>query len=123
MKSVKTGFFFLGVCGLHVLFSRYFTTHSYFAFIAKTYGFLFLLYLGALGTKAFLKKRQLKSPYLVLSTNLIKIILSVIYLLPIINTRTELTSIYIGHFFISYFIFLAKEIIEYKHQLKTKNNL
>ena len=123
MKIVKSSLFFLVICGLHVLFSTCFTANFYYSFILKTYCFLYLVYLGLLGAKAGFKKLRLKSPYFLLSTNLIKIILSVMYLLPIINTKTEVISIYITHFFIAYFIFLAKEITEYQQKLKTKNNL
>ena len=121
MSFLKLLFFSLIVCLIHLLCVFQFMSEIKHSFILETYLFLFLLYLSMSLIKMLFKKLQFKSPHLVLSLNLLKILIAVIYLLPLLKNKTETTTFYVVQFFIAYFIFLAKEIIE-KQQLKKKNN-
>jgi hypothetical protein len=82
-----------------------------------------MLYLLVTGVKYFLKKLKNKTPFLFLSINIFKIIACILFLLPTLKNKTEITTIYTIQFFIAYFIFLAIEIIENNYQQKTNNNL
>lgn len=123
MRHLKSLVFFLIICSLHLFFVIQSQIEIKHYFIPKTYGFLFLLYIVVLEIKRRFKEKILKWPYLALSLNIFKALLSLIYLLPLLSSPTQNTTSYIIHFFISYFIFLIKEIFNYKQQLNPKNNL
>ena len=123
MRHLKSLVFFIIICGLHLFFVIESQIEIDYYFILKTYCFLFLLHIVVLEIKRRFKEKILKWPYLALSLNIFKVLLSLIYLLPLLSSQTQNTTIYIIHFFISYFIFLTKEIFNYKQQLNPTNNL
>ena len=118
MRILKTLLFFLTLYTLHIIYVLQFSKEISPTFITKTYLFLVILYGGVLGLKKLFKILQFKSPYLMLSLNLLKILAAVIYLLPLLKSKAAITTSSIVHFFIAYFIFLTIEIIENKKKLK-----
>ena len=123
MKYFKLFLFLLAVCVIHILCVIGLLKLEISSFLIKSYGFLYMLYLLVTRAKYFLKKLKNKTPFLFLSINIFKIIACILFLLPTLKNKTEITTIYIIQFFIAYFIFLAIEIIENNHQKKTNNNL
>ena len=123
MKYFKLFLFFLAACVIHVLCVIGLLKLEFSSFLIKSYVFLYMLYLLVTGAKYFLKKLKNKTPFLFLSINIFKIIACILFLLPTLKNKTEITTIYTIQFFIAYFIFLAIEIIENNYQQKTNNNL
>ena len=122
MKHFKLFLFFLAACVIHILCVIGLLKLEISSFLIKSYVFLFMLYLVVTGAKYFLKKLKNKTPFHFLSINIFKIITCILFLLPTLKNKTEITTIYTIHFFIAYFIFLAIEIIENNYQQKSNNN-
>lgn len=122
MRLVKLFLFFLTVCTIHILFAEFLLELEAKRFIVKSYLFLFLLSLFSTGLTYLLNKLKNKSPFYFLTINGLKIIASILYLLPFLSNKTEMTIYYIMHFFIAYFIILIKEGRENYMQLKAENN-
>ena len=122
MRLVKLFLFFLTVCTIHILFAEFLLELEAKRFIVKSYLFLFLLSLFSTGITDLLNKLKNKSPFYFLTINGLKIIASILYLLPFLSNKTEMTIYYIMHFFIAYFIILIKEGRENYMQLKAENN-
>ena len=122
MRLVKLFLFFLTVCTIHILFTEFLLELETKRFIVKSYLFLFLLSLLSTGLTHLLNKLKNKSPFYFLTINGLKIIASILYLLPFLSNETEMTIYYIVHFFIAYFIILMKEGRENYMQLKSENN-
>ena len=122
MRLVKLFLFFLTVCAIHILFAEFLLELEAKRFIVKSYLFLFLLSLFSTGLTYLLNKLKNKSPFYFLTINGLKIIASILYLLPFLSNKTEMTIYYIMHFFIAYFIILIKEGRENYMQLKAENN-
>ena len=123
MKHFKLFLFFLAACVIHILCVIGLLKLEISSFLIKSYGFLYMLYLLVTGVKYFLKKLKNKTPFHFLSINIFKITACILFLLPTLKNKTEITTIYTIQFFIAYFIFLAIEIIENNYQQKTNNNL
>ena len=122
MRLVKLFLFFLTVCTIHILFTYFLLELEAKRFIVKSYLFLFLLSLFSTGLTHLLNKLKNKSPFYFLTINGLKIIASILYLLPFLSNKTEMTIYYIIHFFIAYFIILIKEGRENYRQFKSENN-
>ena len=122
MRLVKLFLFFLTVCTIHILFTEFLLELEVKGFLVKSYLFLFLLSLFSTGLKYLLNKLKNKSPFYFLTINGLKIIASILYLLPFLSNKTEMTIYYIIHFFIAYFIILIKEGRENYMQFKAENN-
>ena len=122
MRLVKLFLFFLTVCAIHILFAEFLLELEAKRFIVKSYLFLFLLSLFSTGLTYLLNKLKNKSPFYFLTINGLKIIASILYLLPFLSNKTEMTIYYIMHFFIAYFIILIKEGRDNYMQLKAENN-
>ena len=122
MKQLKSFLFFSVVCTIHILISNFLLKLEINLFLIKSYFFLFLLSLFSAGCIYLLKKLKNKSPFFLLFINVIKIIACILFLLPIIFNKTEITTYYILHFFIAYFIILIKEGRENYRQFKSENN-
>ena len=122
MKLIKLVLFFSAVCVLHIACVEVLLELEIKRFLIKSYLFLFLLSLFSMGFMYLLNKLKNKSPFHLLSVNMIKIIASVLYLLPFLSNKTEMTIYYIMHFFIAYFIILIKKGRENYMQLKAENN-
>ncbi len=122
MRLVKLFLFFLTACAIHILFTEFLLELETKRFIVKSYLFLFLLSLLSTGLTHLLNKLKNKSPFYFLTINGLKIIASILYLLPFLSNKTEMTIYYIMHFFIAYFIILMKEGRENYMQLKSENN-
>ena len=122
MRLVKLFLFFLTVCTIHILFTEFLLELEVKEFLVKSYLFLFLLSLFSTGLKYLINKLKNKSPFYFLTINGLKIIASILYLLPFLSNKTEMTIYYIMHFFIAYFIILIKEGRENYMQLKAENN-
>ena len=122
MKQLKSFLFFSVVCTIHILSSEFLLKLEINLFLIKSYFFLFLLSLFSAGCIYLLNKLKNKSPFFLLSINVIKIIACILFLLPIIIDKTEITIYYILHFFIAYFIILIKEGRENYKQFKGENN-
>jgi hypothetical protein len=73
--------------------------------------FLLLLTILFFAIYNWLKKRKTKSPFTFLSLSFLKMILSLIFLFPIIFKNSDYSSSYIIHFFLLYFLYLFVEII------------
>ena len=73
--------------------------------------FLLLLTILFFAVYKWLKKRKTKSPFTFLSLSFLKMILSLIFLFPIIFNNSDYSSSYIIHFFSLYFLYLFVEII------------
>lgn len=73
--------------------------------------FLLLLTILFFAIYNWLKKRKTKSPFTFLSLSFLKMILSLIFLFPIIFNNSDYSSSYIIHFFSLYFLYLFVEII------------
>jgi hypothetical protein len=122
MKLIKLVLFFSAVCVLHIACVEVLLELEIKRFLIKSYLFLFLLSLFSMGFMYLLNKLKNKSPFHLLSVNMIKIIASVLYLLPFLSNKTEITIYYIIHFFIAYFIILIKEGRENYTKLKAENS-
>ena len=122
MRLVKLFLFFLTVCTIHILFTEFLLELEVKGFLVKSYLFLFLLSLFSTGLKYLLNKLKNKSPFYFLTINGLKIIASILYLLPFLSNKTEMTIYYIIHFFIAYFIILIKEGRENYMKFKAENN-
>ena len=122
MKQLKSFLFFSVICTIHILISEFLLKLEINSFLIKSYFFLFLLSLFSAGCIYLLNKLKNKSPFFLLSINVIKIIACILFLLPIIIDKTEITIYYILHFFIAYFIILIKEGRENYKQFKGENN-
>ena len=122
MKQLKSFLFFSVVCTIHILISEFLLKLEINLFLIKSYFFLFLLSLFSAGCIYLLNKLKNKSPFFLLFINVIKIIACILFLLPIILNKTEITTYYILHFFIAYFIILIKEGRENYRQFKIENN-
>ena len=120
MNTLRATLFFLIVYAAHLFVVMQFSNQVNHSFITKTYVFLFLLYLCVLGLKRLIKKLPFNSPFLVLSLSLFKMLAAVIYLLPLLKNNSTSTTTYAAHFFIAYFIFLTKDIVENRRQIKMK---
>jgi len=112
MKKLKSFLIFLAICTLHILISEFLLKLEINLFLIKSYFLLFLLSLFSTGYIYILNKFKNKSPLFLLFINIIKIIACILFLLPIILDKTEMTTYYILHFFIAYFIILIKEVRE-----------
>ncbi len=122
MKQLKSFLVFSAVCTIHILISEFLLKLEINLFLIKSYFFLFLLSLFSAGCIYLLNKLKNKSPFFLLFINVIKIIACILFLLPIILNKTEITTYYILHFFIAYFIILIKEGRENYRQFKSDNN-
>ena len=122
MKQLKSFLIFSVVCALHILISKFLLKLEINWFLIKSYSFLFLLSLFSAGCVYLLNKLKNKSPFFLLFINVIKIIACILFLLPIIINKKEITTYYILHFFIAYFIILIKEGRENYKQFKSENN-
>ena len=122
MKQLKSFLVFSVVCTIHILSSEFLLKLEINLFLIKSYFFLFLLSLFSAGCIYLLNKLKNKSPFFLLSINVIKIVACILFLLPIIIDKTEITIYYILHFFIAYFIILIKEGRENYKQFKGENN-
>ena len=122
MKQLKSFLVFSVVCTIHILISEFLLKLEINLFLIKSYFFLFLLSLFSAGCIYLLNKLKNKSPFFLLFINVIKIIACILFLLPIIVDKTEITTYYILHFFIAYFTILIKEGGENYRQFKSKNN-
>ena len=122
MKQLKSFLFFSVICTIHILISEFLLKLEINSFLIKSYFFLFLLSLFSAGCIYLLNKLKNKSPFFLLFINVIKIIACILFLLPIIIDKTEITIYYILHFFIAYFIILIKEGRENYKQFKGENN-
>ena len=120
MNILRVSLFFLIVYAAHFFVVMQFSNQVNQSFITKTYVFLFLLYLCVLGLKRLIKKLPFSSPFLVLSLSPFKMLAALIYLLPLLKKNSTSTTTYIAHFFIAYFIFLTKDIVENRRQIKMK---
>ena len=122
MKQLKLFLIFLAICAIHILISELLLKLEINLFLIKSYFFLFLLSLFSTGYIYLLNKLKNKSPFLLLFINVIKIIACILFLLPIIIDKTEMTTYYILHFFIAYFIILIKEVKGKDTRVKHENN-
>ena len=122
MKQLKSFLFFSAVCTIHILSSEFLLKLEINLFLIKSYFFLFLLSLFSAGCIYLLNKLKNKSPFFLLSINTIKIVAGILFLLPTITDKPEITIYYILHFFIAYFIILIKEGRENYKQFKGENN-
>ena len=122
MKQLKSFLVFSVVCTIHILSSEFLLNLEINLFLIKSYFFLFLLSLFSAGCIYLLNKLKNKSPFFLLSINVIKIVACILFLLPTITDKTEITIYYILHFFIAYFIILIKEGRENYKQFKGENN-
>ena len=122
MKQLKSFLVFSVVCTIHILISELLLKLEIKLFLIKSYFFLFLLSLLSTGYIYLLNKLKNKSPFVLLFINVIKIIACILFLLPIIIDKTEMTTYYILHFFIAYFIILIKEAKGKDTRVKHENN-
>ena len=122
MKQLKSFLVFSVVCTIHILSSEFLLKLEINLFLIKSYFFLFLLSLFSAACIYLLNKLKNKSPFFLLFINVIKIIACILFLLPSIIDKTEITTYYILHFFIAYFIILIKEGRENYRQFKSENN-
>ena len=122
MKQLKSFLVFSVVCTIHILSSEFLLKLEINLFLIKSYFFLFLLSLFSAGCIYLLNKLKNKSPFFLLFINVIKIIACILFLLPIILNKKDITTYYILHFFIAYFIILIKEGRENYKQFKGENN-
>ena len=122
MKQLKSFLIFSAVCAIHILISESLLKLEINLFLIKSYFFLFLLSLLSAGAIYLLNKLKNKSPFFLLFINVIKAIACILFLLPVIIDKTEITTYYIMHFFIAYFIILIKEGREKYKEFKSKNN-
>jgi len=122
MKKLKSFLIFLSICALHILISEFLLKLEINLFLVKSYFLLFLLSLFSTGYIYMLNKFKNKSPFFLLFINIIKIIACILFLLPIIIDKTEMTIYYILHFFIAYFSILIKEVRENYISVEYENN-
>ena len=122
MKKLKSFLIFLAICALHILIAEFLLKLEIKLFLIKSYFLLFLLSLFSIGYIYILNKFKNRSHFLLLFINIIKIIACILFLLPIIIDKTEMTIYYILHFFIAYFIILIKEVRENYIRVKYENN-
>ena len=120
MNILKLALFFLVVYLAHLFIVMQFANQVNLSFVTKTYIFLFLVYLCVLVLKTLIKKLPYNSPFLVLSLSFLKMLAVVIYLLPLLKNNSTSTTTYIAHFFIAYFVFLTKDIVQNRRRIKMK---
>ena len=104
---IATAIFLLDFSLFNIIKSRYISLAD------VVYANLFLLLLTILFFAIYnwLKKRKTKSPFTFLSLSFLKMILSLIFLFPVIFNDSDYSPSYIMHFFSLYFLYLFVEII------------
>jgi hypothetical protein len=104
---IATAIFLLDFSLFNIIKSRYISLPD------VVYANLFLLLLTILFFTIYnwLKKRKTKSPFTFLSLSFLKMILSLIFLFPVIFNNSDYSPSYIMHFFSLYFLYLFVEII------------
>lgn len=90
-----------------ILFADSITLNS----ITIIHVFLFSLTLVFFLLLHWLKSKNVKSPFIFLGLNFMKMVVSLIFLIPIIKNYSENDLPYILHFFTIYFIYLSYEIL------------
>jgi len=120
MKHVKSFIFYTTVFLIHIFCGIKFFGLDIASFIIKTYLLLYSLHIISYSSTFFIKKLQKINPFLFLSVNFIKIIIYATFLVLSSKKNSIDSIVYIVHFFIPYFIFLAKELFENK-KIKTNH--
>ena len=122
--SFITYLIFLAVClgGVHFLSLRLIPEKYHVDNAYEMHVFLFILTLVVYVSLNFLlNKRRYLMGYGFMVTSLLKMGLSVVFLLPQILHKTPVTKSYIVQFFILYFFYLIFEVIMLAKDLKIKN--
>lgn len=122
MKQSESFLFYTTVFLIHIFCSSKFFGLDITGFIIKTYFLLYSLHIISSISIFFINKLQKTNPFLFLAVNFIKIIIYTTFLVLSTKKNSLDSIVYISHFFIPYFIFLAKELFENKKKIKTKNN-
>jgi hypothetical protein len=104
---IATAIFLLDFSLFNIIKSRYISLPD----VVYTNLFLFLLTILFFIIYNWLKKRKTKSPFTFLSLSFLKMILSLIFLFPVIFNNSDYSPSYIMHFFSLYFLYLFVEII------------
>jgi hypothetical protein len=104
---IATAIFLLDFSLFNIIKSRYISL----ADVVYANLFLFLLTILFFTIYNWLKKRKTKSPFTFLSLSFLKMILSLIFLFPVIFNNSDYSPSYIMHFFSLYFLYLFVEII------------
>ena len=104
---IATAIFLLDFSLFNIIKSRYISL----ADVVYANLFLFLLTILFFIIYNWLKKRKTKSPFTFLSLSFLKMILSLIFLFPVIFNNSDYSPSYIMHFFSLYFLYLFVEII------------
>lgn len=122
--NFTTSLIFLATClgGIHFLSLRLIPEQYHVQHIYEMHIFLFLLTLVVYVLLTFLlnKKRYLMG-YGFMVTSILKMGLSILFLLPQIVNKTSTTKSYVIQFFILYFCYLIFEVIILAKDLKRKN--
>ncbi len=112
MKQIESFLYYTTVFLIHVFCAIKFLGLDITSFIIKTYLLLYSLHIVSSISIFFINKLQKINPFLFLSVNFIKIIICATFLVLIPKEKSIDSNVYIAHFFIPYFIFLAKELFE-----------
>jgi hypothetical protein len=104
---IATAIFLLDFSLFNIIKSRYISLPD----VVYANLFLFLLTILFFIIYNWLKKRKTKSPFTFLSLSFLKMILSLIFLFPVIFNNSDYSPSYIMHFFSLYFLYLFVEII------------
>jgi hypothetical protein len=104
---IATAIFLLDFSLFNIIKSRYISL----ADVVYANLFLFLLTILFFTIYNWLKKRKTKSPFTFLSLSFLKMILSLIFLFPVMFNNSDYSPSYIMHFFSLYFLYLFVEII------------
>ena len=104
---IATAIFLLDFSLFNIIKSRYISLPD----VVYANLFLFLLTILFFTIYNWLKKRKTKSPFTFLSLSFLKMILSLIFLFPVIFNNSDYSPSYIMHFFSLYFLYLFVEII------------
>lgn len=104
---IATAIFLLDFSLFNIIKSRYISLPD----VVYANLFLFLLTILFFIIYNWLKKRKTKSPFTFLSLSFLKMILSLIFLFPVIFNDSDYSPSYIMHFFSLYFLYLFVEII------------
>jgi hypothetical protein len=104
----------------HLLLIKLFPLNLYSPRILEAHPFLLIVTLVSMvSLQIVYKKGHLKMiGYAFLTTSLFKMLLSVLYLIPIFKIDSLYRNVYVVQFFIIYFIYLTIEVVYLVRQLK-----
>lgn len=126
IKKLITYLFFIGliIFFAHFLLLRAFPETLYAPDVLYTHPFLFILtiIIIIILNVIFKKVKPNMLGYAFLGSSLFKMLISVLFLIPILKGDASFKKIYVVQFFVIYFIYLTMEVVYLAQQLRNKKS-